>query len=232
VKRSVALLALLVLGAAVVAWFGTSRDDGPPSPRVEERKRIETPAPPRPRRREPTEVPAPTAAPATSSEQSPVERPAKPATPAERKFLGGSTAKELVAPFADVERRPGRTRFREDMVSGAAWTQLSDIVDEDYDFAVESFTRGFLATIEKNGAVVGADARRRFAECEKSYWRVTVDLQQRAAALNQKVLDRDYRDDDERGALEVRFAQIAGITERLNRERIEQENSILAPAPR
>ena len=150
----------------------------------------------------------------------------------ERKFLTGRTAAEIVAPFAGVRRRPGRARFQESMVPLGAWTQLCDVVDEDFDGAVASYTREFLATVERGGVTVDADQRRRVEECEKDYWRVIVDLQQRSSALYDRLRDRDYRDDAERDALELERARIGGVTDDLNHERVKAENEILKSTPR
>src|SRR5262249_40736893 len=139
VRRDVALVALLVLGAAGAAWFATSHDEDVPPPRHADPRPHAEPTPRPPRRRETTEAPAAPAEPAPVPAPPPA---AAPAPPPEPRFLGGRTAKEVVAPFADVARRSGRERFRDDMVPGGPLTQLCDVVDEDYDRAVESFTRG------------------------------------------------------------------------------------------
>jgi hypothetical protein len=223
-RRDVTLLTLVVLSVAGIVWFGTSHEDEAPPPRADGRPRSQPPAQPRPRHREPAAVAAPSPDPALAPAPPPAEHPTPPA---ERLFLRGRTAKEVVAPFADVTRRPGRARFREDMVPAGAWTQLCDVVDEDFDHGVESFTKAFLASAERGGTALDADQRRRFEECEKAYWRVIVDLQQRSSALYDKLLAHDYRDDAERDALELQRARIGGVTDDLNHERAKAENEIL-----
>jgi hypothetical protein len=155
-----------------------------------------------------------------------------PAKPAERRFLGGRTAAEIVKPFGDAPPRPGRQRFRDDMVAFGPLTQLSDLVAEDFDHAMDAFTNGALAVITKNGGVVDADQRRRFGECERAYWPLIVDLQRRTAGLYTRILDKDYRDDAERAALESRQAEIGDVVDRLYRELVTEEKLILTPAPR
>ena len=224
-RRAVAM-PLIVLAVAGLVWFlsrqdaeETSPSAAPPGPKTE------TP-PPRPRHREApaTEAPAP-------PEPVPPPRPdpapeTKPET--ERHLLlNGRTAAEIVAPFADVARRPGRERFRDDMVPGGAWTQLSDVVDEDFDSALAAFTNYALAATGRIGRTVDTETRRRYEECEKAYWRVTVDLQQRTAALSDKIRERAYRDDAERESWERTQARIAGVTDELNRARIREETEIL-----
>jgi hypothetical protein len=229
-RRALVLAALLAAAAAIGFWM-TQRPDEPPerNPSAAPRPDGASAARKQPRRRSPEPAPA---TPPSIEEPQTVPRPAVLPAVAERKFLTGRTAAEIVAPFADVRRRPGRERFQESMVPGGAWTQLCDIVDEDFDRAVASYTKGFLATVERGGPAVDADQRRRVEECEKDYWRVIVDLQQRSSALYDRLRDRDYRDDAERDALELERARIGGVADDLNHERIKAETEILKTTPR